>query len=244
MSIADKLTTVAENVPKVYEAGKKSKYDAFWDTYQRNGLRRDYSYAFYGRGWNKDTFKPKYPIFFEKTSNEENPTWARMFENFALTVEYMPEKVDFSNIEIDFSAITDADSLFKNASVMNLYCDFSNVTTIYYCFGSPNRGRIDNLTLKVSEKCTNFNYAFYYQNITTLIFEDGSVIAANGLNLTWATSLTKESIVSIINALSATTSGLTVTLSKTAVTNAFGGVDSAEWQALIATKSNWTISLV
>ena len=39
MSIAEKLTTVAENVPKVYEAGKKAEYDAFWDKYQNNGKR-------------------------------------------------------------------------------------------------------------------------------------------------------------------------------------------------------------
>ena len=39
MSIAEKLTKVAENVPKVYEAGKKDEHDKFWDEYQttRNG---------------------------------------------------------------------------------------------------------------------------------------------------------------------------------------------------------------
>ena len=37
MSIAEKLTAIAENVPKVYEAGQKSEYDRFWDAYQNNG---------------------------------------------------------------------------------------------------------------------------------------------------------------------------------------------------------------
>ena len=54
------------------------------------------------------------------------------------------------------------------------------------------------------------------------------------------TKLTKASLTSIINGLSAETSGLTVSLSKTAVNNAF---TDEEWATLIATKSNWTISL-
>ncbi|MEE1049797.1 MAG: hypothetical protein U0M60_20545 [Clostridia bacterium] len=62
-----------------------------------------------------------------------------------------------------------------------------------------------------------------------------------GLNLHWSTKLNKASIESVINTLSATTNGLTVTLSKTAVNNAF---TTEEWEALEATKPNWTISLV
>ncbi len=67
----------------------------------------------------------------------------------------------------------------------------------------------------------------------------------------WCTKLSKASLTSIINGLSAETSGLTVTLSKTAVNKAFetseganDGSTSAEWLALIATKPNWNISLV
>ena len=56
----------------------------------------------------------------------------------------------------------------------------------------------------------------------------------------WCTKLSKASIESIINGLSADTSGLTVTISKTAVNNAF---TDEEWATLIATKPNWTISL-
>lgn len=61
MSIADKLTTIAENQTKVYEAGKKAEYDEFWDTYQENGNRTSYNYAF-ARVWNDKFYNPKYPI--------------------------------------------------------------------------------------------------------------------------------------------------------------------------------------
>ena len=60
-----------------------------------------------------------------------------------------------------------------------------------------------------------------------------------------STLLSHDSIVNIINALSPTASGQTLTLSATAVNNAFeGGSEGAEWQALIATKPTWTFSLV
>lgn len=62
MSIAEKLTTVAENQQNVYDAGKQSEYDRFWDTFQHNGNRTSYEFAFGGQGWGPETFKPKYDI--------------------------------------------------------------------------------------------------------------------------------------------------------------------------------------
>lgn len=60
MIIADKLKTIAENEPKVFEAGKKSQYDEFWDTFQDHGNRKDYRYAFSDVTWTEDLLKPKY----------------------------------------------------------------------------------------------------------------------------------------------------------------------------------------
>ena len=53
--------------------------------------------------------------------------------------------------------------------------------------------------------------------------------------------LNKASILSIVEHLSTTASGKTLTLKQTAVNNAF---TTQEWNTLIAPKSNWTISLV
>ena len=91
-----------------------------------------------------------------------------------------------------------------------------------------------------------FTNCFQLQNLTI-----EGIIGQNGFNVQWSTKLSKASITSIINALSETTSGLTVTLSKTAVNNAFetsagaaDGSTSEEWTTLEGTKTNWTISLV
>ena len=62
MTTAEKLTAIAENQEKVYEAGRASEYDRFWDAYQTNGAAANYAYVFAGRGWNSDTYHPKYPL--------------------------------------------------------------------------------------------------------------------------------------------------------------------------------------
>ena len=95
--------------------------------------------------------------------------------------------------------------------------------------------------LDLSE-CTNVSNVFF----ECAALEDVEFMP-NTINIsimfTSCTKLTKASLTSIINGLSADASGLTVSLSKTAVNNAFGGTESAEWLALVATKPNWTISL-
>ena len=65
-------------------------------------------------------------------------------------------------------------------------------------------------------------------------------IIGNSINFQWC-PLTKESITSVVNALSSTTTGQTVTFKKTAKEAAF---TDDEWSALIANKTNWTFSLV
>ena len=62
MSIAEKLTAIAENVPKVYEAGQKSEYDRFWDAYQNNGNVVEGYGMFSGNQWTDETYQPKHPI--------------------------------------------------------------------------------------------------------------------------------------------------------------------------------------
>ena len=83
-----------------------------------------------------------------------------------------------------------------------------------------------------------FNACYELENIT--------FVGVIGLSIDFSvcTKLSKASITNIVECLSTTASGQTATFSKTAVETAFGSADSAEWQSLIATKSNWTIVLV
>ena len=73
MSIAEKFEVIAD---AVYDKGKKDEYDAFWDVFQQNGTLTFYGYAFSGHGWNKDNFKPKYPIVTNNAINRSNVLFA------------------------------------------------------------------------------------------------------------------------------------------------------------------------
>lgn len=76
------------------------------------------------------------------------------------------------------------------------------------------------------------------------------VIDVGGMDVSASTKLNKQSWISIINALSSDTSGLSMTGSLTSVKKAFETVEGAndgdtstEWLNLKATKSNWGVSL-
>ena len=106
------------------------------------------------------------------------------------------------------------------------------------------------ITLLVPNPYCDWTNAFAYHPVKELNLLEGTVIGTNGFNVQWATALPKSSITSIINALSDSTSGLSITLPFFAVNTAFddgslplNGSDSEEWKALIATKPNWTINL-
>ena len=95
----------------------------------------------------------------------------------------------------------------------------------------------------------NNTFSNTFTNCTALenITFEGEIV--NDISFADSPKLTKASITNIINCLSATASGKTLTLSIIAVAEAFAtdetdGLASDEWAALIATKTNWTISLV
>lgn len=67
MSIAEKFETIAD---AVYEKGKQAEYERFWDSYQENGNKRFYGYAF--AYWNDEVFKPKYTIMTDVNVNRTN----------------------------------------------------------------------------------------------------------------------------------------------------------------------------
>lgn len=246
-----------EHIDDVYEAGKQAESKEFWKDYFPIDIDEQgwYPCLFAGGCWNAETFSkvvyPKDKITPLGTGGAE-----RMFYYFNRNrrITDNPNKpvdlTEFCN-HADFSKCTKAEYTFVNARVININLDLSSCTTLNNTFGNHNGGYIDNLTIKVTEACTSFTniFAFCYY-LKYFRFAEGSVIAAS-LSFSHSRELSHDSIVSVINALSSVTSGLSVTFSKTAVNKAFetsaganDGSTSAEWLALVATKINWTISLV
>ncbi len=115
MSIAENLTTIAENVPKVYEAGKQKEWSDFWDMYQENGTRVNYENAFYYTYWNEKTFKPKYDI---------TPTNSRnMFGYFSRYHNYNCDLADLLNkcgVKLDTSNATNVVGMFQYSRIYRI----------------------------------------------------------------------------------------------------------------------------
>jgi hypothetical protein len=210
----------------VFAAGSQSEYDFFWDTLQQNGTRVSYACAF--GGWVDALFQPKYDIC---------PTDGyMMFRSTSIKdLKHLPVKLDFSrtsNTQYMFQwAITQQLGELDLRSMSN-QCDNMFAYTYYL-------HTIDKLILKDDGnqilKDNMFTEATALQNITI----EG--VIGKKFSFKWSTKLSKASIGSIVNALSTATSGLSLTLSLTAVNNAFS---NEEWATLANTRPNWTINLV
>lgn len=228
MSIAEKLTTIAENEQRVFEAGKKSEYDAFWDNLQNYGNRTEYQTAF--ARWGNSIIEPKYPI---KVSNAYE-----LFRSCS-NLTAIPDNLTFDTTASDCSIYTAfyycpklvrIDQELKGSGPVGVWNAFTGC-----------RKLVSVKKLTIDATCTNdLNNTFAAcESLTDIEF--AGTIAANYLDMHWSTGLSKASIESLINILSTTTSGKKITLSQTSVNNAF---TEEEWTTLVATKPNWTIALV
>ena len=217
-----------------FDAGRQAEYDAFWDVLQNYGSRTNYRYAF--EGWGAEYIRSKYKVI--PTSGVYN-----MFYDNPNLKKVEAAYFDLSQVPYSGNAQT-----------------FS-----YFLGGCPKLEEIEDIGLVPNQSYTYFaawdyalkkvacirlnadtNVEFMLYGCTAL--EDVTIegeIGKGGINLYQSKNLKHDSIVSFINALSNNTSGLAITFSAEAVNNAFeGGSTGSEWLDLLATKSNWTISLV
>ena len=201
------------------DAGKQAEYDRFWDIFQQNGNRTNYTQAFCYGGWSDEIFKPKYPIRIAYGNN--------LFDSNTLITN-----ID-ADIDLTLSNRSQYFSLFRGCTKLK---------------------RIRKIKVNETATYTATNGTFY--NCTKL--EDITFEGTIGRNIDFQYSplLSRVSIENIVSCLSNTETGRTLTLSLTAVNNAFetssgaaDGSTSEEWINLITPKSNsynglWTITLV
>ena len=228
-------------IDDVYESGKKDAYDTFWDAFQDNGNRTDYNYAFCNTYWNETTLKPKYDII---------PTSAAcMFKNNKGIKENISDYFERLGVKLDFSKCTNLNETFAQPGIVGVgTIDTRSCSNIGMVFTwNSTIEEIRNLILKDDGSQGINSYCFTGVNNLKTINITGTI----GVNVSFpSTVLTRESITSIINALSSTATGKTLTLYRDAVNSAFetstgakNGSTSDEWLALTGTKSNWTITL-
>jgi hypothetical protein len=227
----------------VFEAGKKSEYDAFWDCYQNRGARTDYAKAFGATGltgaWTDDLFMPKYDLIC--TDSVKQMFLRCECKNIKQTLESAGVVLDTSNTTGLFT------QMFQYCKTEEIpFIDMSKATNTGWAFGLCSN--LISLHIKVSETTPFVSLLAHSGSVKSLTVE--GTIGQNGFDTSYS-PLNKASLTSIVNALSSTTTGLTVTLRLSAVNTAFetsagaaDGSTSEEWTALIATKPNWTINLI
>ena len=246
MTTAEKLIKLNEGVEQVAECneqltqilagtdtGAKGYYDYFWEkffTTSRSELASivdgvavvNGEYFFSGKGWEDDIFKPPYPI---KATYGYGMFYASGISDTVIDV-------DFS--KATYMTLAFSQSLIKHIKTVDL-SNSAQCNRIF--FYSRSIETIERIVF--AEKNASYTECFSMCEKLKNITADG--IITKSISFSDSPLLTEASIRSIINCLSKDVAGQSLTLSKTAVNNAF---TTDEWNSLAATRNNWTISLV
>jgi hypothetical protein len=238
-TVFETLKRVSENVTRVYQSGvavgvKQSGEvvkNEFWDGFTDNGNRVYYARAFYY--WGAEYIRPTRKII---------PTTADSAMNvFSFNTKLKKVEAayfDFSQKPRGTGTQSGYYYTFYDCKALEEIEDIGMQPDFTYNTAFANCVKLHTIAKMRADEDTAFTNAFdYCIALQTVTFE--GVIGKN-LNIRWSTKLSKDSISNIVSCLSGTAEGKTLTLSKTAVNNAF---TDAEWTALADTKKNWTISL-
>lgn len=221
MSIAEKLTTVAENVPKVYKAGQNDILRALTADY----TRKDYEFAFQYTDFSGVVFEQKI----------EGTGFPYAFKGYKGTS--LPGNLDFSKCT-NFSYT----HLCRGASNLLVFPDL-NIPTAASNYNGAFQFTYKLHTIEKIGSNENTKYDATFDECTALQNISFNGVIGQNIMFNSCTKLTKASIKNVFDHLSDTASGKTLTLSGAAVTSAFGSTTATEWTNLVATKSNWTITL-
>lgn len=218
------------------EEGKQAEYDDIRDIMQGYGNRTDYSHFLSNSSYIIPWFKPKYDM---------RPTTLYMFQ-FGGDNEIL-DTIDFvdwfaeNNVVFDTSNCDSFQYAFCNGLRYGVIDTRSaNDLDTQMFFGADKLHTIEELIVKETQTFGMWTFS----NCVSL--KNLKITGTIGNSFTISSApLTATSIKSVINALSTTATGKTLTLNKTAVQNAFGtNYDSStEWTTLKNSKSNWTITL-
>ena len=207
----------------------------WWNGYTDDGERTNFDHACRGSGWNADTFKPKRKRKIKSATS--------MFSSSG----------DIADDEsmLDFSECTTANQCFYYSQVTRLgvmdWSSMSSAWSVRDFFLSANL--LVSIEKFVFPKANiAFTNTFNYMYALAHFICEGT--AYQSINFQWS-PLNKPSIISVFSCLDNTVTGQTAVFSQTAVDNAFetsegaaDGSTSEEWLTLVASKPNWTVSLV
>ena len=233
VEVADgtKTRLYANKVDDVYKAGE----DSLWDAFQNNGTRDNYSYAFLQWG-NLEYIRPKYKVV---------PTAATgcycIFNTNKSVKKIEAKYFDFSKKASGTGASGGYGYAFSTCSQLEEIEDIGMIAQPSYSYAFAYSNKLHTIAKMGVDENTVYGNTFANCSALENITVEGT-IGQNGFDIRWSTKLSADSLKSIINALSTTTTGLTITLPKTAQANYEAMYGSGSWATLTATRSNWTIA--
>ena len=250
MTPSEKLQKIAENEQKVFTAGENVGYSEGYNAGYEEGSTQGFDEGHAqgsAEGWQQgldegvnigksqqydefwDVFQQNgnrkyYPYAFSFGWNDTNFSPKHPLANLSqVTYMFFNSEITDVNVDIDIHSIR-ADAMFSQCKQLQ---------TIK--------------KLIVDENTVFTSNSFYQCEALENIAIQG--VIASDINIQ-DSPLSKNSITNIINALSTSTSGKTLTLSEAAVNTAFettagagDGEASAAWISLEQSRSDWTISL-
>ena len=181
-----------EAATNVYEQGKQSQYDAFWNAYQNKGKRTNYNYSFCGYGWKTGSFYPKYDMKPSEADNmfsNHNDENQQTDRNKVDLVERLAE----CGVTLDFSNCTNLTSVFDTNYWLTRVgvIDIRKATKVSYMFRWNFIYTIDKIIVDETSKLSNM---FTDTAVKNVAFEG---YIGQSLSIT-NSGLTKESAKNII----------------------------------------------
>lgn len=222
-----KCQTIKDNMPLVYEAGKRDGCLPLWNVITNNGEQADYNNFFSpysGRNWSDETFNPVKLVPL---------TAERMFFG-ARDITQMVCELDGSNCSnwnyaFSMSGFYELPIIDMRNAFEEQHCVFSDM---------PNLRKIECVYLP----SVPINECFtYLPNLEEISFT-GSFV--NSQNFSASTKLTKQSVINIMNARSSDSiaDGSTMYFDVNMIPTLF--TDSDEWMELVMEHPNWNVEFV
>jgi hypothetical protein len=244
-----KPSEMSSAIFSVYDRGYTDGYDDAWFESYENGWTDGYDYSAYEydsalvdmnnqlaniTSGVAEGGKSYYDVFWDAyQENGERVQYPNAF--------YLWDAVCFKpKYPIRFGTNVSSNDTFSYSSITEILVDiiieegFNLNPAFYYC------QQLHTITkIVISENSTIDNHAFDgCRSLTSIRFE-GTL--GQSINFQWSPLLDKASIENVFSVMSSSTSGKTVTFNNSAKEVAF---TDSEWDALISTKTNWTIELV
>lgn len=222
-------------IEEVYNAGKEKEWSDFWDNYQLNGERTNYTRAFSDNNtsehyWNSNIFKPKYDI---------RPINATNMFAYSREIGDLKQILNECNVVLDFSECTTMTQCFSYSNISHIpELDIRSSESLNIgCYNVSALVTIDKIILKDDGSQTgNNSFVTNAGKLQNLIFE-GLI----GANIGFAApKLTYDSLMSIINHLQDL-----VEAGKDTCTLTIGDTNLAKLtdeEKAIATQRGWTLA--